>query len=763
MKFKKSLITLLGLFVISGEAQHVSDRSIYATEVKNAAGTSVFNFPTSLAPAGTVAYFNSKFEPVGDANLVWDSTLKKFTLTKSGLASTPTSSIVVANETAATVGVQQASPAIEWLSRGWKTNPTAASQLVNFRAYALPIQAASNPDGVFKIQSSINGAPFSDLLDLYTKNPDSNQAGRMDFAGALKLSFNHSNQDPGTSRGIDLVNTAGTFSNLAFTFGSSQKAGITVDNSGVMSFKQINNSNGYMFMSGGAISGQSLMTQIYSGGVYTSGGGFFNGRVTAGNSDTTPPATLNSYGSTAVGYELVTAATKTLDATHTNIYCDPSTESCGGTPNQTACSTYSASGQATCESHLPCVYSAAITTQCSGANFTDSSTCTSQNAACSWESAACTIYNNNGSGCANAGFPSGGQCTFTPSSCSDFASTASCDAEVGNGCTTNKTSCNALSDGGGDGTACATQPECSYDNGSGTCSGDYFVSCSGSYGGSNGVCSGSYDTGNCTGSWISSPASCTGSVECSLYSSSGSCNGESGCIWQALTNITLPTTSSTLKGTTSRIYNIMHVGNSGTVEINANTGQDFLNYTNLKLRKKGDTAEIQLVSDTRSCSTISTESPCNAQSPCSWQAAIVCSSFGDQSTCESNSCSWDGFSCSGAGSPAQCTGGNYTAYNRWMPIKYQRSPNYVTKTAAYTLTNEDDIVEWTSGTVNATLPSAALTRPFQRFVLKNTGAGVITIVTTSGQTVDGNTSGSLTLTSDQSMTVISDGANWIRE
>jgi hypothetical protein len=48
------------------------------------------------------------------------------------------------------------------------------------------------------------------------------------------------------------------------------------------------------------------------------------------------------------------------------------------------------------------------------------------------------------------------------------------------------------------------------------------------------------------------------------------------------------------------------------------------------------------------------------------------------------------------------------------------------------------------------------------YYLKNTGAGVITLNTTGGQTIDGNASGVLTLTAGQSTTVVSNNSNWIR-
>lgn len=85
---------------------------------------------------------------------------------------------------------------------------------------------------------------------------------------------------------------------------------------------------------------------------------------------------------------------------------------------------------------------------------------------------------------------------------------------------------------------------------------------------------------------------------------------------------------------------------------------------------------------------------------------------------------------------------------------------YAAKTADYTLTAFDGTINCTSGTFALTLHTAV---GFAGLIhnLKNVGSGVITINTTSSQTIDGNASGTLTLSQWDSLTVQSDGANWI--
>jgi hypothetical protein len=86
---------------------------------------------------------------------------------------------------------------------------------------------------------------------------------------------------------------------------------------------------------------------------------------------------------------------------------------------------------------------------------------------------------------------------------------------------------------------------------------------------------------------------------------------------------------------------------------------------------------------------------------------------------------------------------------------------YLAKTADYTLTETDYIVDCTANSFAITLPTA-VTWAGQIYVIKNSGTGVITMNTTSGETIDGNASGALTLALQyDSITVMSNGVNWL--
>ena len=90
------------------------------------------------------------------------------------------------------------------------------------------------------------------------------------------------------------------------------------------------------------------------------------------------------------------------------------------------------------------------------------------------------------------------------------------------------------------------------------------------------------------------------------------------------------------------------------------------------------------------------------------------------------------------------------------PIK--TSGGYVAKTALYTATNDDRIIDCTTGTYTITLPTAA-SQAGRRFVIRNSGTGVITIGRTGAETIAGATS--QTLAGYGHLEVISNGTNWL--
>ena len=70
----------------------------------------------------------------------------------------------------------------------------------------------------------------------------------------------------------------------------------------------------------------------------------------------------------------------------------------------------------------------------------------------------------------------------------------------------------------------------------------------------------------------------------------------------------------------------------------------------------------------------------------------------------------------------------------------------------------DCVVNCTSGTFTVTLPTAVGIEG-QYFVIKNSGAGVITVDGSGAETIDGSPDFTLS-TQYESVTVVSNGANW---
>ena len=89
-----------------------------------------------------------------------------------------------------------------------------------------------------------------------------------------------------------------------------------------------------------------------------------------------------------------------------------------------------------------------------------------------------------------------------------------------------------------------------------------------------------------------------------------------------------------------------------------------------------------------------------------------------------------------------------------------QSAPYVAKTSNYTLTATDGTVECTANSFTITLPTA-VSATGRVYNVKNSGNGVITIATTSSQTIDGNASGVLKLVQYDNLTVQSNGAAWL--
>lgn len=108
---------------------------------------------------------------------------------------------------------------------------------------------------------------------------------------------------------------------------------------------------------------------------------------------------------------------------------------------------------------------------------------------------------------------------------------------------------------------------------------------------------------------------------------------------------------------------------------------------------------------------------------------------------------------------ADSVGAGTASPNSKLHVNGSFSTAYVAKTSTYTASSADHTINCTSGTFTVNLPTASgITGRI--YVIKNSGTGVITVDGNSSETIDGAATYSLSV-QYQSVTVQSDGANWI--
>lgn len=98
-----------------------------------------------------------------------------------------------------------------------------------------------------------------------------------------------------------------------------------------------------------------------------------------------------------------------------------------------------------------------------------------------------------------------------------------------------------------------------------------------------------------------------------------------------------------------------------------------------------------------------------------------------------------------------------TADRSWTITASGKSINIVSINTNAGSTSSTDYVYLASGTINITLPTAVGNQNL--YTIKNVGTGIITINTTSSETIDGSLTAPIRV-QYLSLTIISDGANW---
>lgn len=474
------------------------------------------------------------------------------------------------------------------------------------------------------------------------------------LGGVVTVAGNKSNGSPGTTRHASFENN-GAYTWLDFKFSGTDRAHIGASSSGDLSlWSGGGNYVGFYNKSTNALFSYNTPAVF---GHY--GSGLFGGSVHAGGAYN-PQSTLQSAGSTALKVKYITT-NMTLDNTATKWIVDPTTPVCTGTPSN-ACSSYS--NETDClnrDAHGGCTWFSGY--NCSMYN-SDQYNC-ENTSGCTYESASCSAFGDE----STCNSYSGCSWTNNPQSCAGLdegtcSATSGCSANYA-GCTINYDYCSNYNN---DQTGCDNANGggfCSYDTGTGDCSGGYwYVSCSG--GGSCTSqpdeyscstytyfdnCSGSYDSYSCTGSYYTGTcsgtfgAACSGTATCGGIDDSTNCNGETGCSWQTAITLTLPEISLCI----DRDYWIYNVSSSNADVVIVPSDGDQINHTtSYTLPNFKDWVHISPYRKIANCNGLS-ESVCNATSGCTaysnncvWDSGSMtctgdasCASYGDESSCNS--------------------------------------------------------------------------------------------------------------------------------
>lgn len=88
-------------------------------------------------------------------------------------------------------------------------------------------------------------------------------------------------------------------------------------------------------------------------------------------------------------------------------------------------------------------------------------------------------------------------------------------------------------------------------------------------------------------------------------------------------------------------------------------------------------------------------------------------------------------------------------------VKY----SVATASANFTLNDDNHVLNCTANTFTVTLPTAGAGRTGKQYIIKNSGTGIITVDPNGAETIDGDAT--ITLNQYESITIISNGTNWM--
>jgi len=611
---------------------------VSGTNIKTINGTTLLgsgDMTISASPgwSNTQVQFNDWGAFWGDAGFTYDKTTDTVTLTKTALASTPTSSAIFQNTTAATTGSRiQVSPATQWSARGWNSGGST-SQSIDFRSFVLPETGASGAHGFWKLQSSRNWASYVDLFTVNTRWEAvlNTQSSGIWAVTGFQINVWFSNTHPNTSRPLRIENS-GSSSFIDFNFSGTLRSAMGFINDWEARIYSSWGS-GFALYTGNAGFGSPTLYSYSTPSTFVHyQQGRFGGSVIAGSSSQAPTSTLQSLGSVSSAVKYITTNT-TLDATASTYIAEPSGASCIGTPSA-ACSSWT--NQTDCEkwdAHGGCVWNTGSPCDIFNNEY-GMGTC-STTSGCSVSTSSCAGASDQSS-CEAQDDAYGGSCSWGATGDCSTLDEGTC--WYTSGCTQNFGDCSLYSDGGWDGSACyGYNAACLYDSMTGACSGTPFLNCSGTYD----TCSGDFYNGVCNGTY---GAGCSGTATCSGIDDSTNCWFETGCTWTAALTVTLPD----IDGCIGRDYYIYNASSASNDVIVVPTWSDSVNHTtSYTLWTYKDFIHVKPFKRTGDCGSFTSEETCTPtgcsvnMGTCSWNTEdstcsgnAVCTSIGDQITCE---------------------------------------------------------------------------------------------------------------------------------
>lgn len=206
------------------------DFTITGTTIKNIAlATSVTNNYVLRPVSGALT---------GDADFQFDGQKISHYANNLGVTQSDNNGFLLENTQAATSGNQQISPSIHWSGKGWG----GSNQSVDFRSYVLPVQGGSNPTGNWKLQQSINGGAYSDVIafgssgEIFTGAGSAGTANQALLSGGAGAAFTWGTVDLSASNELQTIAVTGTttgITTLSNSGGSMTIAGAGINTVGV--------------------------------------------------------------------------------------------------------------------------------------------------------------------------------------------------------------------------------------------------------------------------------------------------------------------------------------------------------------------------------------------------------------------------------------------------------------------------------------------------------------------------------------------------